>query len=537
MRQFLTYIAFLCCVFTTHAQNIERPKLVVGIVIDQMRWDYLYKYYSHYGDNGFKKLMNEGFNCQNANINYLPTFTGPGHAAIYTGSVPAIHGIAANDWVENTSGKFVYCVEDEFVASVGGKKGRMSPIHLKTSTITDELRIATNRKAKVFGIGIKDRGSILPAGHVANGAFWFDDATGNFITSGYYMKELPGWLQTFNNKKLPAKYIKQDWVLVDPISHYTFSKDDNPFFEGTFKHEDAPIFPHKAPKEYKNYNWLRYVPWGNSLTIQAANACILGEGLGKDAITDFLCVTLSTTDYAGHKYGPDALEMEDVYVRLDMEIAEFLKGLDEQVGKGNYTIFLTADHGAAHNAEYMRKLRVPSGSIAMKLINKSLYEYVKRETGKDSLIHAVYNYQVYFNKQKLKKHKIGEEELKTLVSDWLYKNPGVANVVDMEDWDDAMLPEPIKTMIVNGYYRERCGQLQIIMEPAWYSGYGKTGTTHGSWNPYDAHIPLLWYGWGIAKGETYRNVKMTDIAPTVAALLHIQAPNGCIGEVITEVLK
>ncbi len=537
MRHFLTCIGLILFVTSGTAQSnkqLPRPKLVVGIVIDQMRWDYLYKYYSHMGDDGFKRMMNDGYNCQNTMINYLPSFTGPGHATIYTGSVPAIHGIAANDWVENASGKFIYCVEDEVVKSIGGKAGKMSPVSMKTTTVTDELRLATNKKAKVFGVGIKDRGSILPAGHMANGAFWFDNSTGNFITSSFYMNELPEWLQQFNQQQLPAKFMKQDWVLTDPKNMYTFSKDENPTYEGQFKHETSTRFPHKAPKEYKDYNWLRYAPWGNNLTLLAANACIDGEELGKDHITDFLCVTLSTTDYAGHMYAPDALEMEDMYIRLDMAMASFLKGLDERVGKGNYTVFLTADHGAAHNAEYMKDERVPAGSVAMKAVHKALKEYVKKETGHD-VMRALMNYQVYLDEAAIKEHDMDEEALKDLIKDWLYKNPGVANVIDMEDWDDAVLPEPLNTMIVNGYYRQRSGQLQIVMEPAWYSGYGKTGTTHGSWNAYDTHIPLLWYGWGIPKGETHRTVSMTDIAPTIAALLHIQMPNGCIGQVITEI--
>lgn len=531
------YICILLHVAVLSAQGqgqVVRPKLVVGIVVDQMRWDYLYKYYEKYSEYGLKRLMNEGFNCQNTMINYLPSFTGPGHATIYTGSVPAIHGIAANDWVDNGAGRFIYCTEDKTVQPVGGsrKAGQMSPRNMYTTTITDELKIATRGKAKVFGIGIKDRGSILPAGHSADGAFWFDDSTGNFISSSYYMQQLPAWLTRFNNRRWADTFMNSEWNLLYAANAYTNSTADNTDWEGNFPGETAPVFPHKTPV-YKNrgYYGIRYMPAGNTLTFKAAKTCIKGEQMGVDDITDFLCVTFSTPDYAGHNYGPDAVEMEDMYLRWDKELATFLAYLDKHIGKGKYTVFLTADHGAAHNAGYMNSMKIPAGSETQAEATDRLNEYLKEKTGKDSLIKALYNYQVYFN------NNAGEEEdIKAMVTDWLYKQDGVAYVVDMQDMDDAVVPEPIKTMIVNGYNRERSGSIQVIMKPGWYSGHGKTGTTHGSWNPYDTHIPLLWYGAGIKKGQTHRTVNMTDIAPTLAALLRVQMPNGCIGQVITEIL-
>lgn len=537
MKKILFYICVFLHVAVLSApgqEQISRPKLVVGIVVDQMRWDYLYKYYEKYSENGLKRMMRDGFNCQNTMINYLPSFTGPGHATIYTGSVPAIHGIAANDWVDNNTGGFIYCAQDKTVQAVGGsrKAGRMSPHNMYTTTITDELKITTQGKAKVFGIGIKDRGSILPAGHSADGAFWFDDSTGNFITSSYYMQQLPAWLIKFNNRRWADTFMNSEWNLLYPAETYTNSTVDNTNWEGKLPGETAPLFPHKTPV-YKNkgYYGIRYMPAGNTLTFKAAKACIKGEQMGTDNITDFLCVTFSTPDYAGHNYGPDAMEMEDMYLRWDRELASFLAYLDKNIGKGQYTLFLTADHGAAYNAGYMNSMKIPAGSETQAEATDRLNEYLEEKTGKDSLIKALYNYQVYFNKD------AGEDEdIKAAVTDWLYKQDGVAYVVDMQDMDDAVVPEPIKTMIVNGYNRERSGSIQIIMKPGWYSGHGKTGTTHGSWNPYDTHIPLLWYGAGIKKGQTHRTVHMTDIAPTLAALLRIQMPNGCVGQVITELV-
>lgn len=543
MKRLAIYIYSILHVTVLAAQDnkqITRPKLVIGIVIDQMRWDYLYKYYDRYSDNGFKRLMNDGFNCENTLIDYLPSFTAPGHATIYTGSVPALHGIAANDWIEKGAEKLTYCVSDNSVSSIGGsvKAGKMSPENLYATTITDELRIVTKGRGKVFGVGIKDRGSILPAGHAANGAFWFDDSTGNFITSSYYMNELPDWLVKFNNKRWADTLINKTWTLLDDTYDYVHSTPDNTSFEGKLKGEQAPVFPHKVKyTTERGYCGLRYMPAGNTITLKAAKACIKGEELGKDDITDFLCITLSTTDYAGHNYGPDAKEMEDMYIRLDSELAFLIKNLDKQVGSGNYTLFLTADHGAAHNARYMRSMKIPAGSETQAESTNRLNEHLKKQTGKDSLITLLYNYQVYFNEAKILQSGVDKGKVRLLTTAWLQEQEGVAFVVDLENLGNAAVPEPLRSMVINGYSKDRSGSLQIIMKPGWYSGHGKTGTTHGTWNPYDTHIPLLWYGHGIKKGKTYRTINMTDIAPTLAALLHIQMPNASVGKVIAELIE
>lgn len=533
-KSFLALLCFVSC--TAIAQQLQRPKLVVGIVIDQMRWDYLYRYYDRYSAGGFKRLMNRGFNCQNTFINYLPSFTAPGHASVYTGSVPSVHGIAANDWIDNNTGRYWYCTEDTSVSSIGGSyaAGRMSPRNMRSSTITDELRLATNFKSRVFGIAIKDRGSILPAGHLANGAYWFDDSTGNFISSSFYGKNLPPWLQAFNGKRLADSLMARDWELLHPANSYTNSIEDANAYEGKFAGESSSAFPHSA-KGMKNrgYYGLRYFPGGNTITFQAAKACIKGEDLGGRTTTDFLCVSFSTTDYAGHQFGPNSVEMEDMFLRFDMELAAFLTYLDNRLGMGNYTIFLTADHGAAHNYRFLEDKKMPAGSCDLSAtdLNKAL----KSRFGKDSLVKAITNYQVYFNNDRLVASGYTGKEIKQVAMEWLRKQKGVAYAIDMDDIANSPIPEPVKTMVVNGYNRGRSGSIQVVLDPAWYGGHYTTGTTHGTWNPYDTHIPLLLYGWGVPKGRTHRNVNMTDIAPTLAALLHIQMPNGCVGEAITEI--
>lgn len=547
MIRFLILIVLLFNVLTVTGQNtnkLERPKLVVGIVVDQMRWDYLYRYYDRFREDGFKKLMKDGYNCQNTFINYVPSYTGPGHASIYTGSVPALHGIVANDWYVGGSRDGIYCVQDETVKSVGGsdKFGKFSPRNMLASTVGDELKIATKGRSKLFGIGIKDRGSILPAGHTADAAFWFDDSTGNFITSSFYMKQLPEWLNEFNDKHLPDTFLSRVWKPLYPLNTYVNSTSDTTKYETYLPQEKSPTFPHKA--EYfhfkQKYNTLRYMPLGNTLTLKAAKACIKGEQMGADDITDFLCVTLSSTDYAGHQWGTDAVEIEDMYLRLDRSLASFFKYLDKYVGAGEYTVFLTADHGAANNRMYMKDMGFVDKSSGHNNIESDLEKAVWDRYGDVNSIRMVprfANDQVYFNDAKIKELGVDRDSLKAFITTWLENLESTAIVVDLENIDKKPIPEPVRSMIANGYYKERCGVLQVINKPGWYTVYGDYGTTHGSWNPYDTHIPLLWYGWGINKGETYKTVHMTDIAPTVSALLHIQMPNASVGKTIEEVIK
>lgn len=554
MRVFKLFIALFVLFFascTTHTPPYSRPKLVVGLVIDQMRWDFLYRFYNHYGEEGFKRLLNGGFNCQNTMLNYIPSFTGPGHACIYTGSVPAINGISGNDWIDNQTCKSTYCVRDEKVQQVDdtSKDGSFSPANLLTTTITDELRLATNFRSRVYGIAIKDRGAILPAGHTANAAYWYNDKTGQFVTSTYYDKRYqnPDWLRKFNKKNMADSLSKLDWKLLYKPSYYVESTNDTNAYEDAFKGESMPVFPHKfsALGKADRLSALKATPAGNTLTFAAAKACIDGaEGgkLGHGPSTDFLCVSLSSTDYAGHQFGPNSLEIEDMYLRLDKEIASFLRYLDMSVGEGNYILFLTADHGAAHNTQFLADNKIPGG-IAYN-VTADLNMFLKEQFGKEHLVRSILNYQVFLNDSLIAAQPdLDRDKIKSVVGNWLLNsmpqkyNVPVAFVLDLEDPSRITAPEPIRTMAINGYNHRRSGCIQIVFNPGWFEGEKNTGTTHGTWNPYDAHIPLLWYGWHIPQGETHKQVYMTDISPTLAALLHIQMPNGCVGKPIEEVLK
>jgi predicted AlkP superfamily pyrophosphatase or phosphodiesterase len=539
-------VGFSSCV--QHSAPNNRPKLVIGLVIDQMRWDYLYRYADLYGNDGFKRLMREGFNCQNTFINYLPSYTGPGHACIYTGSVPAIHGITGNNWIEVKTCNSVYCVDDKTVHQAGdeSKAACYSPVNLLTTTITDELKLATNLRSRVYGVALKDRSSILPAGHLANAAYWYSDRTGTFTTSSYYPNQNPAWLQAFNKRRAGDSMVKLGWKLLYSADKYVQSTVDANVYEKGFKGEKAPVFPHvfDTMAEEDRYNVLKSIPAGNTYSIMMARACIEGENLGMGKETDFLALSLSSTDYIGHQFAPNSIEVEDCYLRLDNDIASLLGYLDSRYGKDNYLLFLTADHGGAHNATYLSDMDVPAGvqDVHMK---PDLNTYLMGMFGKDRLVLDIVNDQVFLNDSFLTRpgttgtaSNPDREKVKQAVMQWLGKRPEVAYVTDMEDMEKTPLPEPIKQMVINGYNPNRCGVLHFILTPGWYDMGGKTtGSTHGSWNPYDTHIPLLWYGWHVKKGETYNQLNMTDISATLAAMLHIQMPNGCIGKPITEITK
>lgn len=518
----------------SNAAAIERPKLVVGIVVDQMRWDYLYRYQKRYTDGGFKRLLGEGFSCENTMIPYVPSVTAIGHTCIYTGSVPSIHGIAGNNFVKD--GKKVYCTDDDSIKPVGTTSGAalMSPRNLWVSTIGDEMKIASNGRAKVVGVALKDRASILPAGHNPNGAFWFDDQTGCFITSSYYMDRLPKWVEAFNDKRLPEQYLSQKWNTLYPKNTYTESTTDENEYENGIREGVKATLPLNLPELYKKYGYgiIRNTPFGNSLTLDMAKAAIDGEQLGADDETDLLAVSCSSTDYIGHQVGTHAIETEDTYLRLDKAIADFLAYLDSKVGKGNYLVFLSADHGAMNNAAFLQDRRIPAGSWDASATAKKLNHVLAKEYPEaGDIVKTVMNYQVFFNRDEIKSKQLDFDNIKQTVVNVLKEDPSVLYACDMAKASTESIPEEVKSRIINGYNRERSGDVVIILKPNFYA-HGMKETDHGAWNSYDTHIPLVFMGWGIKHGATTKQTFMTDIAPTIAAMLHVQAPNGCVGKSI-----
>lgn len=519
----------------------------MGIVADQMRQEYLYRFEKKFGNGGFRRLMNEGFMLKNAHYNYVPTYTGPGHASIYTGTTPAVHGIIGNDWFERDSEKMVNCVGDERQKPVGVEQGRgmVSPWRLMSTTITDELKLATQRRAKVIGVSMKDRGAVLPAGHMPDGAFWFDSPSGRFISSTFYKPGLPIWLDKFNSLKLPEQYISREWKTLLPIEQYEESGPDDSPYETKLKGKDQKAtFPYRLKEirgEQTGYELLVYSPFGSELLTDLAKAAIDGEELGKDEVTDFLAISYSSPDYIGHAMGPNAVEVEDTYLRLDKNIEDLLNTLDRKVGAGNYTVFLTSDHGVADIPAELLSYKIPAGVVNQAPVLKGLNDFLKPYFGDKTIIKKISNGQVFLN------HEAFSGDLKSagvdlllateLISQYLLSTDGIAAVYTGTALRNSDFNEGgVKGSLIRGYHHKRSGDIAVVLEPQWFEG-GESGTTHGSPYAYDTHIPVLFYGWGISKGSSADYQTITDIAPTLSVLLKIKFPSGTTGRPVVKALK
>tara|TARA_R110002096_G_scaffold422429_5_gene628920 strand:+ start:4781 stop:6421 length:1641 start_codon:yes stop_codon:yes gene_type:complete len=531
--------ALILCLFSSisvTAQNQKHPKLIVLLTIDQLRYDYISKYWARYGDGGFKKLVSEGFYQANTHFSYMPTFTGVGHATLGTGTTPAIHGIAANNWYDRVSKKKMYCVSDEEVNTIGSKSdaGKYSPKNLRSSTFAEQLKMA-NSASKTIGIAIKDRGAILPVGHFTDGAYWFDSDEAKFITSSFYRSELPKWANEFNQLNLPKKYLDQDWNTLYPIETYTVSTADDVPFEKAYKGEEKPVFPHKT-KELSKANGLGMVkntPYGNTFTVEFAKKAIIGEDLGKDKFTDFLSISFSSTDYIGHQFGPHSIEIEDTYLRLDQDLANLIQFLETQVGQNEFLIVLTSDHGAADipahvngSAQYFKNEE----------LKKELEEYSEL-LYQVNLIEAIANEQVYIDYEQLNANNLDFSEVKSSFMEFLKLTEGIVVVSDpANNW--CIGEKTICERIANGYHSKRSGDLFFVIEPGWLGSYNeKGGTTHGSPFSYDTHVPLIWYGFNTKAGIDYTLTSIKDIAPTLSTLLGISSPNGATGMPISNFLN
>ncbi|HEY0652149.1 MAG TPA: alkaline phosphatase PafA [Chryseosolibacter sp.] len=547
MKYFLTV---LCVVVFTGlsaqpgAPQPQLPKLVVGIVVDQMRQEYLYRFGPKFTEGGFKRLMNDGFVIRNGHYNYAPTVTGPGHASVYTGTTPSMHGIIGNDWFDKELKKDVNCVNDpkqKVVGSPGGK-GDISPWRMLTSTVTDELELFTQRKSKVIGVSIKDRGAVLPAGHMGDAAYWYDSKTGTFVSSTYYMTQLPSWLTKFNSQKLPDQYLAKTWAPLFPIEEYTASGPDETPYESKLGGKDKPTFPYdlKALRKNGDYDLLVTVPFGNDFLTDMAKATLEGEKMGQNTVPDFLCVSYSTTDILGHAVGPNAVEIQDTYLRLDRNIEDLLKALDAKVGAGNYTVFLTADHAVADVAQYLKDNKMPAGYFNYANIKANLNEYLKKYFPDKDVIEEIDGDQVFLNHAAFQNDpsSAGVQMIiaTELATQWLMAQEGVANVYPESILRQGSYSEGgVKGAIIRGYHPKRSGDLVICLESGWYGAGRIQGTTHGSPYTYDTHVPMLFYGSGIPKGSSVRYHAITDIAPTISALLNIKFPSGATGQPIEEI--
>jgi len=537
----ILFLLIVSSPFFVFAQQ-QKPKLVIGIVIDQMRYDYLDRYWNKLGNDGFKKIINNGFNCKNTHFNYMPTYTGPGHASIYTGTTPENHGIIANDWYDKENKEMIYCAQDTTVKTIGSESinGLMSPKNMITTTITDQLKLNTNLQGKVIGVSLKDRGAILPAGHKADAAYWFDGGNvGKWISSSYYLTELPKWVNEVNKKNSANTFLNLPWNSLLPITEYTESIADNNPYEGVFKGEKTPTFPHNLPAlrdSNENFSLIKSTPFGNNITTEMALAAIVGENLGADLITDFLAISYSSPDYIGHQFGPTSVEVEDTYLRLDNDLATFFAFLETKFKKEEILIFITADHGAVDVPQYLIDNHIPAGYFNKLKMTADLKAFCFTKWKVD-LIENISNGNVFLNHEIIAKNSLSASQIEQEIANYLLTFEGISQTFTATTLKTTIITENISANIQRGFNQKRSGDVVYVLASGWINAGYKTGTTHGSPYNYDTHVPLLWYGYQIPTGATAEKIIIPDIAATLAVLLNINVPSACTGKPILKIVK
>ncbi len=536
--------------------DLTKPKLVVGIVVDQMRFDFLYKYEEKYGEGGFKRIIKEGFNFKNAHFNYTPTVTAAGHASIYTGTTPSIHGIIGNSWFNQFEESEVGNSVDTKEVIIGSKKvnkNGVSPRNLLSTTISDQLRLGSNFKSKVISVSLKDRGAILPGGHTANAAYWHDFRTspGYFVSSSYYMDSLPEWVTSFNESGIASNYLAYVWDTLYPIETYSESDVDDNTYERTLRGKSAPVFPYdfnELRKTYREleveYQMLWVSPKGNTILTDFAIKAIENENLGADDTTDLINISYSVPDVIGHTFGLQSIELQDIYLRLDKEIERLLNYLDKTLGEEGYLLFLTSDHGAIQNASYLEKHKLPTGIARINDYEKTLTQHLKTKYAKDSLLLRFDYERIYLNRALISKHGLDLKSVQQEVSDFLMTLEGVSTALTASELQTKEYRTGIKSQLQNGYHPKRSGDVLLAFDPGLIQStdpeleiMNVKGTTHGSGYSFDTHVPLIWKGYGIRKGESIRKVSITDIAPSLAMILNLQLPNGTTGFPLNELFK
>jgi len=546
-------------------QRTKRPRLVLLIAVDQFRYDYLERFGDLFGPNGFKRLLRDGASWTQSNYDHMPTYTAPGHSTMMTGAYPAETGIIGNEWPDRTTGKNVSSVSDATVTSLGGAPNEpaASPRRLMSSTVGDELRLATNDRSKVIGISIKDRASILPAGRHANAAYWFSGNNGNMVSSTYYFNELPNWVVAFNNAHPADKFFGKKWERILPESEYLkrAGADAPPWENIGNVSGDTNTFPHtitggatSAGRAF--YNAFDYTPFSNDFLVSFTEQAIINEQLGQDDDTDVLTVSFSANDYVGHRYGPYSQEVMDVTLRIDQQIGQLLDFVNAKVGLANSIVVMTADHGVAPIPEHAAALGLGgariSGPDVMRAIRSAISarynpqnktpdptaDYIFKYEYAGSLRDAFTNGNIYFNYEALKRDGINLDDIIETAGRAALTVPGIARFFTRSQLQHGAtsITDPIERRALHGFYPSRSGDLVLIPEPYKYLAETITAT-HGSPYSYDTNVPTVIMGPGIKPGRYYEAATPADIAPTLCALLGITKPSAATGRVLIEALK
>ena len=542
----------------------KRPRLVLLIVVDQFRYDYLERFGDLFTANGFRRLLRDGASWTQSNYDHMPTYTAPGHGTMMTGAYPAESGIIGNEWLERATGKRVTSVSDDSVKLLGGGPNEVasSPSRLMSSTVGDELRLATTDRAKVIGISVKDRSAILPAGRHANAAYWFSTTSGNMVSSTYYLNQLPTWVATFNNARPADKYFGAKWERLLPVDEYVKrAGPDSPSWETVTSSGDTNAFPHTitggSTTPNQTFYWaLDYSPFTNDLLVSFAQQAIVNEQLGQDDDTDVLTVSFSANDYVGHRFGPYSQEIMDVTLRTDRNIATLLDFVEARVGLSNTLVAFTADHGVSPIPEQAAALGLGGGRVkfadVMGKIQAAIssrynpqgkspdptMDYLLRFNEGGTQREWFINSNIYFNYDALKRDGVNLEEFSQVVVAAALTVPGVARCFSRLQLlrGATSVTDPIERRVLHGFYPSRSGDVVMVAEPYKYLAETLTAT-HGSPYSYDTHVPTIIMGPGVNPGRYFEAATPADIAPTLSALLRITPPSNATGRVLVEALK
>ncbi len=517
----------------------DKPRLVIGIVVEELKYDQLEKFRDKLGENGIKRLINEGTYFKNASYEYMLTQSAPGHATISTGAEPSFHGITSDEWYVPLKNELINCTRDATVNSVGGsfESGLHSPVNLLVSTFSDELQMSTNKKSKAFGVGLRESSAIFSAGHAANAAYWFDNTTGTWMSSTYYINSLPTWVNDFNAMKFSDSYLNSTWSLLRPAKYYADCLPDSNSFEAGFNKINYFPYDLKKIRAKNDYSLLRETPFGNSLTANFAIRLIQNEQLGKDDVTDYLSICFSATDYIGHRFGPSSVEMGDAILRLDDDIKNLLTYLNDSIGKKNVLIYFTAAHGISEIPTVLEKNRIPSGYFQQNQALQLLRSYLNAVYGEGDWVKGYSERQIFLNRTLIEDARLSLDDVQKKVARFLVQFTGVEAAYPYSAFEANDFGNGNLKRIINNFSPQRSGDVIVILNPGWVEKESDYVTNHNSPWEYDSHVPLIWYGWTVNKSIVTRKVNMTDIAATLSTLCKVPYPNACTGEPMFELFR
>lgn len=535
---FILFISTTIC--KSQDQFNKPPKLIVGIVVEEMRYEMLLRYWDSFSENGFKKIINQGAFCTQTYHNYLITQNGVGQASIVTGTYPSYHGIIADSWYNRLTNQTVGCADQSTFNLINGEisMGNYNPTHIMSSTLGDEMKLAMNDSSKVISVSLNPVSSVISGGRLADYAFWFNHHDGGWITGNYYSDSLPGWVRDFNNKGFQEVYMKKNWASMYSLANnYKYSLPDNSDFEIGFRNYRY-TFPYDLSylrNRSGNFKYLKFTPFGNTYTKDFAISTIVNEHLGEDQYTDFISVSFAATNYSGELFGPRSVEMEDLFLRLDQDIEHLINFLDDELGLENVLVYVTSDRGISDVPEYLiskkQNAGVFEGDKAIALLNSYLSILYKD----GEWVKSLYSRQVYFNQQLIDQTGVDLSELQQKSADFLVQFKGVANAFPAHVLNATDFESGINQKIQNSFHQKRSGDVIINLEPGWIEKDGYV-TKSGSGYEYDTHVPLIWFGWKVKSLRIDRPTEVVDIAPTLSWILKITAPNASVGKPIYEII-